>query len=78
MSLSQTPTSHSTFIENKGPTSIRQACQKTVEAPFSLFFRGRIRPIASCYLLATLLLKIQALKRISASGRILDLPVVRP
>jgi hypothetical protein len=74
MSFSQTPTPHSTFIENKGPISIRQACQKTVEAPFLCFPRSNP---ANCQLLATLLLKIKALRRISALGRILDLPFVR-
>ena len=36
-SLSQTPTPHKRFVENKRRSAIRKACQKTVEAPFSRF-----------------------------------------
>jgi hypothetical protein len=48
---------------------------KRLSKPLFLCF-PRSNP-ANCQLLATLLLKIKALRRISALGRILDLPFVR-
>jgi hypothetical protein len=35
--LSQTPTPHRRFIENKSPTPIRKACRKPVDPSFSRF-----------------------------------------
>jgi hypothetical protein len=37
MSLSQDPTPHKRFVENKSRSAIRQASHKTVEARFSRF-----------------------------------------
>jgi hypothetical protein len=41
--LSQTPTPHRRFVENKRQTPIRKACRKAVDLSFSCFFRSESR-----------------------------------
>ena len=46
--LSQTPTPHKRFVENKRQTPIRKACRKAVDPSFSRFFEPRITLSLPC------------------------------
>jgi hypothetical protein len=74
MSFSQTPTPHSTFVENKSKSAIRKACQKAVEALFSRISHTQSRIF---WLVAYSVFKDQPIDTLLSRGESAILPFVR-